>query len=158
MKNLFKGMIVGTAILGLVGTAGAAEYIVNMCGASAQAGFWAKSGAAVVKTALNCDSAQIDGLGDKQLIVRGVNCDADGTKDDTVYVRYQAVNSAHGCGSFDCVTTSPWPVPISCLFTGGYTCTQSESAECQLGCADVACGSLKAFTIGYEDGRSGSPL
>ncbi len=161
MKKLLKGMVIGAAILGLAGTAGAAEYTVNMCGASAQAGFWAKSGAAVVQTALNCTGgAVLDGLGDKQLIVRGLNCTADGTgtNDDTVYVRYQSVNSGHGCQNFDCATTSPWPVASSCAFTGGYTCTSSESAPCQLGCADVDCNSLTATTYGYEDGRSGSPL
>lgn len=156
-RKTLKCIIAVCAVFAFAVTAGADEYTVNMCGASAQAGFWQKAGAEVIKQALDCDSAQLDGLGDKQLIIRGVNCDADGTKDDTVYVRYQAVNSAHGAANYDCVTTDPWPVPSSCLFTGGYTCTADESAQCQLGCSDVEPGSLKATTVGYEDGRAGCP-
>lgn len=157
MQKLFKGFVIGLGIFGLAGTAGAAEYKVNMCGASAQAGFWNGAGAAVMANAFSCASSAVDGVDDKNLIVRGLNCTAvpGGTGNDTVYMRYKAVSSSYGCGNYVCGNDSGYALPSSCSFTGGLTCTSTENANCQLGCADVDCDTLTAITVGWYKGRSG---
>ena len=159
MKKLIKGIISGMALLGMVGSASAATYTVNMCGASAQAGFWEQAGAAVVQSALGCSAAVLDGFDDKSMIVRGTNCNADGgsSSDDTVYVRYFAVNSSFGCTNYGCVNSGDWADPQTCLFDGsGFTCNGTEDAQCQLGCADVDCETLTATTVGFATGRKGA--
>lgn len=159
MKKVFAFAL--AAVFGLVGMASAATYDVNMCGASAQAGFWEQAGAAVVQSALGCSAAVLDGVDDLSMIVRGVNCNADGgaTNDDTVYVRYFVVNSSFGCTNYDCTTSSGWADPSTCLFDGsGFTCAGTMDAECQLGCADVACETITATSFGYPTGRKGAPV
>lgn len=158
MKKKLSSLIAGCAIFTFVGVASAATYTVNMCGASAQAGFWQKAGAAVVASALNCTGgAQVDGTDDKHLIVRGQNCTVGGSGGHTVYVRYNAVNSAFGCTNYDCTTSSGWAVPGNCSFTGGFNCSGAEDAACMLGCADVDCETITAVTFGYAGGRKGAP-
>lgn len=160
MKKLLKGTIVGLAVFGLIGSASAATYTINQCGASAQAGFWEQAGAAVVQAALGCSDAVLDGVDDKSLIIRGQNCTADatGTGDDTVYVRYFVVNSSFGCTNYDCETSSGWADPATCSFDGTpFDCTGTVDASCQIGCADVACEEITATTFGYAGGRSGAP-
>ena len=165
LKKMIKLAAVGVATLGLVGTASAATYTVNMCGASAQAGFWEASGAAIVQSSLNCTGgAVLDGLDDKNMIVRGLNCTADGTgtNDDTVFVRYKVENSQFGCENFNGVTSSGWAAGDDeggdCTFDGTpFDCTVAVDADCQLGCADVPCDTITATTFGYADGRAGAP-
>lgn len=160
MKKLLTGIVAGFAILAVVGTASAATYTINQCGASAQAGFWEASGAAVVQAAFGCASAELDGVGDKNMVIGGFGCDVGaGTAPDTVYVRYQVVNSSYGCTNHDCELSSGWANPATCTFDGTpYDCTGTEDANCQIGCADVACEEITATTFGYEDGRAGSPV
>ena len=99
-KKLCKIATIGIAALGLAGTASADVYTVNMCGASAQADFWTTAGATVVEETFSCSDAALDGIDDKNLIVRGQNCDAgQGTQPDTIYVRYNVSNSSGGCSA-----------------------------------------------------------
>ncbi len=161
MKKMIKGIVTGLAMFAIIGTANAADYTVNMCGASAQAGFWQQAGAAVVQDALNCSDAVLDGIDDKHMVVRGQNCNADGgaTNDDTVYVRYNVVNSSFGCTNYDCTSSEGWANPSSCDFDGsGFTCDTAQAAQCMLGCADVACEEITATTIGFPSGRKGAPV
>jgi hypothetical protein len=161
MKGFLKILGIGVAVFALVGTASAATYTINQCGASAQAGFWEQAGAAVVQAALECDDAVLDGTDDKNLIIRGQNCTADatGTKDDTVYVRYQVVNSSYGCTNYDCELSSGWADPATCTFDGTpFDCTGAVDASCQIGCSDVACTEITATTVGYPTGRKGAPI
>lgn len=162
MKKLLTIAIAIAATFSMVSMASAAEtYTVNMCGASAQAGFWEKAGASVVKDAFGCDDAVLDGIevSDKEYyIIEATFCDVadDGTADDTVYVRYKAENSDYGCNNYSCEETANWPDPTSCQFDGsGFTCTNTETAKCQMGCADVPCETICASTSGFESGRSG---
>jgi hypothetical protein len=158
MKKVFTYAIAFAAVFSMVGMAYAATYTINQCGASAQAGFWQQAGAAVVKDALDCADAVLDGVNDKSLIIRGQNCNADGgtTNDDTVYVRYFVVNSSFGCTNYDCETSSGWADPATCAFDDtGFTCTGTVDADCQIGCADVACEEITAISFGYAGGRSG---
>jgi len=160
MKKLFTIAVAIAAVVGMVGTASAATYTINQCGASAQAGFWEQAGAAVVQAALGCTDAVLDGAGDKALIIRGTGCTADGTgtNDDTVYVRYSVVNSSFGCTNYNCTVSDGWADPSQCDFDGnGLDCSGTETAACQIGCADVKCEEITATTIGFPTGREGSP-
>jgi hypothetical protein len=159
IKKLLKMATIGVAALGLAGTAGAATYKVNMCGASAQADFWITAGEAVVQSTFNCASAVLDGTDDKNMVVEGLSCDAGlGTAPDTIYVRYNASNSAGGCAGFNGAPLA-YADPATCTFDGTpYDCTGTESADCMMGCADVPCSTLKATSIGYTNAEcSGSP-
>ncbi|MFO7740422.1 MAG: hypothetical protein R6V46_18230 [Desulfatiglandaceae bacterium] len=153
MKKIPFISIALATIFGMTAAASAATYTVNMCGASAQAGFWEASGAAVVVDEYNCDSGVLDWEtgNDKNLIIRGLNCtvDSTGTKDDTVYVRYLASNSATGCNNYTCGSQN-YALPSSCSFNPASpgSCTQTEADECQLGCADVPCPAFNASTRG----------
>jgi ABC-type phosphate transport system substrate-binding protein len=162
MKHLLKFAITGMAVLGLVASASATTntYTVNMCGASAQAGFWQKAGEAVVKSALSCSAAVLDSTSDgKKLIVKATGCkvDSDETGDDIVYVRYTASSSSTGCKKFDCETEA-FADPLTCDFGDNIQgeCSGTVDASCMLGCADVACETITATTSGYYTGRSGS--
>ena len=160
MKKLFTIAVAIAAVIGMVGSASAATYTINQCGASAQAGFWEASGAAVVQAAFGCTSAELDGTDDNNLIIGATGCDVGaGTAPDTVYVRYQVVNSSYGCTNYDCETSSGWADPATCTFDGTpFDCTGTVDAACQIGCADVACEEITATTYGYEGGRAGSPI
>ena len=162
MKKLFKLAVVGLAVAGLAAPATAAvnTYTVNMCGASAQAGFWQQAGASVVKSALNCTDAVLDCDADeKKLIVKGTGCAVDdSTQDDTVYVRYTASSSSTGCKKYDC-ENEDYADPTTCDFTDDVTGECSSTfvqAPCMLGCADVACDTITATTEGYYTGRKGA--
>jgi hypothetical protein len=165
MLNIATGVVAGVALM--AGTAMAAEstYTINMCGASAQAGFWANAGDSVIKGSIHaygCTSSATaeqkeTNSGHTFYIVKGEGCevDLDGAADDTIYIRYRSKNSGYGCDHYD-DTTAPdayWPVPSTCDFTDG-DCADAtyEEAVCMLGCSDVPCGSFDAHTNGWEDG------
>jgi len=157
--------IVGCAFFAFAGTAAATTYTVNMCGASAQAGFWQQAGEAVVQDTFDCiGGAVLDGIDDKHMIVRGLQCTVDGTgtNDDTIFVRYNVENSEFGCQNYDCVNSGGWAAGDNeggdCDFDGTpFDCTVAVNANCQLGCADVPCDTITATTYGYASGRKGAP-
>lgn len=161
MKKFAILAIALVAAAAIVGNAGAvtSTYDVNMCGASAQAGFWEGTGSAVVQDTYNCASSALDWEtgNDKNLIIRGVDCEIDGDNqsDDIIYVRYLASNSDGGCTGYDCDDMA-YVDPASCEWNpvDEGTCETTVDLPCQLGCADVPCDTLCAQTIGWEDGRS----
>ncbi len=103
LKTMIKGAMVGAAMLGLVGTAAAADYELNLYGASAQHKFWNAAVPAFMSNPayLNCTSVNTDNADSKHGISVGSDCDVDGngTKGDTVTIRYSSNNSSFGIGA-----------------------------------------------------------
>jgi hypothetical protein len=164
MKKMLVMAIALAAVFGVAASASAADYTVNMCGASAQAGFWEASGAAVVEDTYNCNGGAVldwEAGNDKNMIIRAQGCtvDATGTNDDTVYVRYLASNSITGCENYTCGTQT-YVVPTSCNYDplNPGSCNATEDDACQLGCSDVPCDDFDARTIGNDDGCHGTGL
>ncbi len=158
MKKLIKGMIAGLAVFAMVGTASADTYTVNMCGATAQAGFWEAAGAAVVTDTYGCSGAVLDWEAGNQsnLIVKATGCDAGlGTDPDTIYLRYNGTGSGDGCSNYAGGVRN-YVDPGTCDFAGGGggTCTGFEpTAQCMMGCADVPCDTFNQFTLSPADGK-----
>ena len=159
MKRLFTLAIAVTALLFTAGMASATTYTVNMCGASAQADFWAGAGTKVLAEAFSCTStgsATVED-NDKSLIIQGTGCTITGLSGThTIYLRYLASNSMGGCNNYTCQTIEDsYADPSTCTFTeDGGECTGTEDAACMMGCADVPCPSLNAKTKGYYNGRA----
>ncbi|MFO7740464.1 MAG: hypothetical protein R6V46_18440 [Desulfatiglandaceae bacterium] len=162
MKKIFAIAII--ALCGMIGTASAAVITrdINMCGASAQADFWIKAGGAVVEETYDCLSTDqatcTKSDGGDTLIIRGNDCVLDGPGDpnhnDTIYVQYNISNSGGGCNNYDCQPLE-YCKPATCNWAAG-TCPDIETADCQLGCADVPCNTLCApYTRGWSGGYAG---
>lgn len=163
-KTLKMGIMIIAAMAMVAGNAMAADYTINMCGASAQAGFWQKAGGAVLASTYGCTGSVSvkakNSLKKKIYVVKGTGCEVDGdtTTDDTIYIRYYAKNSDMGCQQYDNVTDTvgaTWPKISGINWTAG-TFNGEENATCMLGCADVPCRTICAETSGYPDGFSGA--
>jgi hypothetical protein len=105
-KKVFQGVVVGAAMLGLAGAAGATDYELNLYGASAQFKFWNAAvptfmGTPVADGGLGCTTPiQTNSKDASHGISYGTNCDADGAggNNDTVTIRYSSKNSSYGIG------------------------------------------------------------
>ena len=156
MKKTLLIAIALAAVFSLTTTASAGTYTVNMCGATAQAGFWEAAGAEVVKSTYGCSNAVLDWETGNQsnLVVRAQGCDIGrGTAPDTIFVRYNGTGSGDGCSNYTGGLRNYVNI-ATCTFPGGTgTCTAAaNSAPCQMGCADVPCDTFKQFTSAPADG------
>lgn len=99
MKKLFQGAVVGAAMLGLMGSASAANLTLNLYGASAQHTFWNAAVPVYLSTYLGCDSVNTDNTNSKHGISVGSLCDLTATDADTITIRYSSNNSSFGIGA-----------------------------------------------------------
>ncbi len=130
MKKLFKGLIVGMAIFGMVSTAGAADLEMNLYGASAQHEFWNSAIPVWLDTVLNCDTVTTDITNQKHGISEGTLCDLTAQDADTITVRYSNKNSSYGIGT-----------PCGMSNYAGDTCADGETEMCPSvgNCGTLAC-------------------
>lgn len=100
LKKVLKGIVIGIAALGMAGSVNAADYELNLYGASAQHKFWNAAVPGFMTDRIACDSVSTDQTDPKHGISKGTNCDVDGdlTKGDNVIIRYSSNNSSYGIG------------------------------------------------------------
>jgi hypothetical protein len=158
-KKLIKGAVIGGALLAFAGTASAADYNLNIYGASAQHKFWLNLAPDFLTSASGgqCASAQQSSANKKHGIARGLNCTFAGG-DDTIYIRYSSrasyagVNAILNGSSLDMVdeTTCAWGGPKD------DTCSLTPK-QVNLGASDVAWDSFVQTSTGWEDGNQSFP-
>ena len=139
IKKFIKGAIVGFAALGMVGTASAADFEMNLNGASAQFTFWN----AVIPAFLadqGCEGITTSG-GNTDKISVGYTCDFTGENADTITIRYSSKNSSYGIG-LPC-EIEHYAEEAGCAGQPGYA----------LMCDDAACGTMacKKVHVGASD-------
>jgi hypothetical protein len=160
MKKLFILMAVIGAVA-FAGSAVAAEYNINIYGASAQHKFWLNLAPDFLAAAAGgaCGTVNQSSHDKKHGIARGLNCTFNGGN-DTIYIRYSsrasydgvnAINEALG-GTRDMVdeTTCAWGGPKD------DSCALAPKAV-NLGASDVAWDSFVQSTTGWEDGNQSFP-
>ena len=95
MEKVLKSAVIGASMMAMVGTAQAAEYNLNIYGASAQHKFWLNLAPDFLVDANGgqCASVDQDSFDTKHGIARGNNCLGDGS---TIYIRYSSRASYDG--------------------------------------------------------------
>ena len=158
-KKVIQGVVVGTAMFGLVGAAQAAEININLYGASAQFLFW-NDMADDFLISKGCSDVVQDQQSANQGITKGT-CGG-----DIVYFRYSSKASFDGiyavkgaadtdsCGNafqrkMVDETTCPWDGP------GGDNCTGLKCVEVILGASDVAGSAFTQKSKGQLRGPDG---
>ncbi|MGB5156427.1 MAG: hypothetical protein WBN77_03210 [Desulfobacterales bacterium] len=95
LKKLLQGAVIGTAMLGLVGSAAAVNYEINVYGASAQYLYWNDAADNFLTNVKGCDTVtQGQNDGKNNGITYGINCPGPGG--DTYTIRYSSKASFDG--------------------------------------------------------------
>jgi hypothetical protein len=155
LKKMIKGLVLGGALLGMVATAQADTYEINIYGASAQHKFWLNLAPAWLTDANggNCATAQQAAYNKKHGIARGLNCNIpNGTGDDTIIFRYSSRASYKGVVAINNDENLQMAADETCNWGTG-VCTGLEAADVNLGASDVAWDDFTQSTIGFEDGN-----
>ncbi|MFP4474802.1 MAG: substrate-binding domain-containing protein [Desulfatibacillaceae bacterium] len=168
MKKSFVIAMVSAVCMLMAGTALAADYNINLYGASAQFLYWNDAADNFLTTAspegpgcASADQATYDG---KHGITRGNNCLGDGS---TIYIRYTAKASYDGIFA---VSDSSDPMAASCdsdnrkrMMVDESSCTTWDDAGCTelscqyvtLGASDVSGTTFKQYSWGQDAGHLG---
>ncbi len=159
-KKAIQGALIGIAMLGMVGTAGADVININLYGASAQHLFWNDT-ADNFLSSKGCTNVVQDSYDSKQGISKGT------LGADTIYIRYASKASydgimavkgsggdPDGCGSpfmrkmVDENSCTDWVL-------GGTACSALKCVEITLGASDVAGSSFTQESHGALKGPNG---
>ena len=151
-KKLMKGLVIGGAIFGMMGTASAADLDINLYGASAQHKFWSSMAAPFLIQ--YCDSTADLKYDKKHAMTIGTNCTVGNAGSQTTYdhinFRYSSRASYDGIGAVK--------------GDGGYTrdmcnadCSALTAQTVNFGASDVAGESFVQTTSGWEDGYFNYP-
>ncbi len=159
LKKLLKGVILGGALLAFAGTANAAEYNINIYGASAQHKFWLNLAPSFLTSAAGgqCASADQSSANKKHGIARGNNCAFAGG-DDTIYIRYSSRASYDGVSAVQAGASKDMVDESTCAWGGPKddSCTLT-SKPVNLGASDVAWDAFVQTSSGWEDGNQSFP-
>ena len=159
LKKMAKGLIAGAALMGMVSSAGAAEYNLNIYGASAQHKFWLNLSESFLHDATGgqCTTVVQDSYNKKHGIARGTDCLGDGS---TIYIRYSSRASYDGVNTVNDGTPRDMVDETSCVNWSGPkadSCTDLKSVQPNLGASDVAWDEFTQSTSGWEDGNINFP-
>ncbi len=159
LKKMTKGFIAGAALMGMVSSAGAADYNLNIYGASAQYKFWLNLSESFLldPTGGECSNVEQDSYNKKHGIARGTGCLGDNS---TIYIRYSSRASYDGINAINDQTTREMVDETSCVTWAGpkaNSCTALKSAQPNLGASDVAWDAFTQSTTGWEDGNINWP-
>ncbi len=159
LKKMAQGIIAGAALMGMVSSAGATEYNLNIYGASAQHKFWLNLAPDFLLDASggNCASVAQDSFDKKHGIARGIDCLGN---NDTIYIRYSSRASYDGVNAVNTGTPRDMVDEASCVTWAGpnaNSCTAKRSIQPNLGASDVAWNEFTQSTSGYEDGNINFP-
>lgn len=155
LKKFIKGLVVGGALLGMVSTAQAATYDINIYGASAQHKFWLNLAPSWLTDAAggNCASAEQASYNKKHGIARGNNCNIPGgSGDDEILFRYSSRASYAGIVAINDGAAKDMVDAGTCNFGTG-ACTGLAPVQVNLAASDVAWDDFTQATIGFEDGN-----
>ena len=168
LKKMFQGMLVGAVALGMVSTANAGTFEINMYGASAQYKFWNK-----LADTLLADTGPNGGqcntvLGNEEFddengVAKGTDCrdlDGDGQRDDIV-IRYSSQASYWGVAKINvCGTTGanadmadPDDTRWGCTDPDGFCVDSRQTVMVNMGASDVAHDQFTGVTYGYVKGN-----
>lgn len=162
MKKLGKALVLGTAMLGLAGAAGAAEIDLNIYGASAQFLFWNAAGPSFLTNVRGCTAtSQLQSADGKHGITRGTGCDGGA---NNINLRYSAKASYDG--PFAVFNSSDPQADLSCGSSTPALRNQrkmivsisNNTTACQpvhLGASDVAVDSFTQYSEGNLFGPNG---
>ena len=158
LKKLFKGLLVGGTLLGMVATAQAATYDINIYGASAQHKFWLNLADEFLlsPTGGNCAAVAKANYDKKHGVSQGTNCTVNGTAGHTINFRYSSQSSMIGVNSVLNGDTRSMVDVGSCTFPtfpAVGTCSSLTPTQVNLGASDVAWDEFNQSTVGYPDGH-----
>jgi len=150
LKKLCKVIVVAGAVLGLTAPAAtAADYELNLYGASAQHKFWNAAVPVWMSNVLGCTSVNTDNADAKHGISVGTNCGAPYDPSDTITIRYSSNNSSYGIGtacgiaSYSSEDGCPAGQIKMCDVPGSCGSTDRTCQEVHVGASDVE---LTSFT------------
>ncbi len=151
IKKIFNGLIAGGALLGMVASAQATTYELNIYGASAQHKFWLNLAPEWLTSATgaNCSAAVQAAYNKKHGVAKGTGC-VDG--DDTVIFRYSSRSSMTGVNAVYSGASKEMADEDTCNWTAG-TCTDLKDVTINLGASDVSWNEFNQSTEGYPDGN-----
>jgi len=158
LKKMAKGLIAGAALMGMVSSAGADVYNLNIYGASAQHKFWLNLSESFLLDAAGgeCSDVVQDSYDKKHGIAKGTNC----IGGNTIYIRYSSRASYDGVNAVNDGTPRDMVDETSCVTWAGPkndSCTALKSVQPNLGASDVAWDAFTQSTSGYEDGNINYP-
>ncbi|WP_319526508.1 substrate-binding domain-containing protein [uncultured Desulfosarcina sp.] len=148
-KKVIKGIAIGAAVLGMfAGQSIAADYEINIYGASAQHKFWLNLAPDFLTNVAGCDTNSITqtAVNSKHGMAYGENCNTYGTG-TSVLIRYSSQASYAGINA-----VSVGGSKSMCAEDANHECTSLTSVQVNLGASDVAGTSFKTGTAGYVDG------
>jgi len=149
IKKLVIGIVSGAALLGMVaGHAAAADYDLNLYGASAQHKFWLNL-APDYLAAKGCDTINQYAYNGKHGMAVGENCDFP-VAGDNITIRYSSRASYDGIQAVhDRATRS--------MCNALDNCASLVPTQVNLGASDVAATSFTQVTSGWENGNQDFP-
>ncbi len=152
MKKMLKVAALGASVLALAATANAADYNLNIFGASAQGKFWNAAAPAFLENTYGCTVVQY-GDADSGIAV-GTGCTVAGESDKSIDVRYTAFASIWGIkavkGLEDVDTSDSCPAGEAMMMKedgSGEECT-----DVNIGASDVSGEAFSQASNGYELG------
>ena len=146
LKKVFKGLVVGGVALGIAFSANAADYEMNMYGASAQHKFWLNLAPDFLLSPNGgaCASVNQCDVDSKNGVAVGTDCAfAGGT--DTITIRYSSKASTDGIIAVNDTNH------LRTMAAPG--CGSTESAEVNMGASDVGYDRFTGQTRGWQNGH-----
>ncbi len=159
LKKILKGLVAGGALLGMVATAQAATYDINIYGASAQHKFWlnlADEWLLDSTTGPGCASVVKANYDKKHGVSVGTNCTVDGSSGHTINFRYSSQSSMVGVAAVQTGASKSMVDVSTCTFPtypSVGTCTGLTATVVNLGASDVGYDDFNQSTEGYPDGN-----
>jgi opacity protein-like surface antigen len=169
LKKRVIGLMAAVAVLAAANMAAAAEYNINIYGASAQHKFWSSAAPAFLADTTNglaCSSTAQATKDSKNGITKGEGCTVNGVGGNTVYIRYASQASYDGIEAVmgvDNNSSQPCSAQgqeyrqmvdeTSCNWSTK-ACTALKCVDVNLGASDVAGASFIQTTSGWENGKT----
>jgi hypothetical protein len=146
IKKVLKSLFVGGVVLGVAFSANAADYEVNMYGASAQHKFWLNLAPDFLSSASGGDCAAVTqcDVDSKNGVAVGTGCAFNGGN-DTITIRYSSKASTDGILAINDTDHNRAMAAPGCAGT--------EMVEVNMGASDVAYDRFDGQTRGWEDGH-----
>ena len=168
MKKQIKiAALTSAAVLSLAGIAGAANYQLNMYGASAQFNFWGAA-APLFMNSFGCKTAATGGvalttanvntLNSKHDYIKGYNCNLSaigGTASDTLEFAFSGVASVEGIAVNSGATQYNDAAPGGASCTGGNKYRWMNNGDGTMACKEVHIGSLDLDATSIHQASSG---
>lgn len=149
-KRAIKGIVIGAAALGMfAGQAAAADYDINIYGASAQHKFWLNLAPDYLANEAGCDTVNQYAYNKKHGMAIGENCDIPASGDQII-IRYSSRASYDGINAVSAGATRS-------MCNAGDNCATLAATAVNLGASDVAGLSFQTRTQGWEDGNQSFP-